>query len=388
MSDKTSDADTPDLDPEAPAETKAKAETPDTPFEDAALVDEKKPFEHSDLSDISQLSDASVDKPGWPPRLGFAVGGVAAAVIGASVMYFAMPQPEIPFDEARLEALEGALNALQNAPAPVIEAPVVDLSGLDRLSERLVLLESAMAEMNLRLEEIAGVDAVGKGGVANSTVAAQLSEMQAALEDQRTENAAVQAELAAIASQAAAKIAQAEARAVDAQAEAAERAERAARQASVAKLAAAVETGVPFDDVLDALRVRGAALPDGLDAVASTGVPTLLALQNSYGAAARVGLVESVKATMGGSMGERFTAFLRSQVGARSLEAREGDHPDAILSRAEAALRAGRMDAVLTELATLPAEGRAAMQSWIDLASARQTALVAISALNSALTEN
>ena len=114
----------------------------------------------------------------------------------------------------------------------------------------------------------------------------------------------------------------------------------------------------------------------------------MMLIAATRGEAARAGLSDSLKATMGDSAGERFTAFLRAQVGARSLEAREGDDPDAVLSRAEAALRAGQIETVLAELASLPAEGQAAMKPWIDQAAARQTALDAISALSSALTES
>jgi hypothetical protein len=57
-------------------------------------------------------------------------------------------------------------------------------------------------------------------------------------------------------------------------------------------------------------------------------------------------------------------AFLRVQTGARSLQPREGTDPDAVLSRAEAAVKGGDVAASLTELAGLPAQGQAAMADW------------------------
>ena len=79
---------------------------------------------------------------------------------------------------------------------------------------------------------------------------------------------------------------------------------------------------------------------------------------------------------------DRFTAFLRRQTNARSLAPREGNDPDAILSRAEAALSSGDLPAALTELDALPENARAAMDGWIADASARADALAAAADLN------
>lgn len=426
MSDKKPDADTPQIetpDTELVQDAEQPSDQPDL-VEDAVLVE---PTDPSDpLADTPQddaaVDDTAIDESPHSPEpetrsdpvaaptplpeeqpansmMPMIFGGVIAAALGAGAMYLLQPQPVVPVaapvDTARLEALEAALIDLRNAPPPEIIVPEVDLSSLDSMGDRLQLLESSIADLNDKLVEVAAAGGSGDGGSTSAAVVAQLSEMRAALDAQKAENAAVQTELATIAEQADAKIAEAEARAGEAQTAAAERAALAAdraalsaRQATLAKLIAASETGAPFEDLLADLSATGAQMPGGLDAVSKSGVPTLVALQNAYGEAARAGLAESVRATMGTSAGERFTAFLRAQVGARSLEAREGNDPDAILSRAEAALRAGQIDVVLSELGTLPPEGQAAMASWIDLAAARQTALSAISALSSALTEN
>ncbi|AWX92777.1 hypothetical protein DPM13_05185 [Paracoccus mutanolyticus] len=60
--------------------------------------------------------------------------------------------------------------------------------------------------------------------------------------------------------------------------------------------------------------------------------------------------------------------FLRVQTGARSVEPREGSDPDAILSRANAAVEAGAIATALDEIATLPQSGQNAMKSWTDRA--------------------
>ena len=70
----------------------------------------------------------------------------------------------------------------------------------------------------------------------------------------------------------------------------------------------------------------------------------------------------------------RVTAFLQSQVGGRSLEPREGDDPDAILSRAEADVQAGDISAALRELDNLPSAAQAVMAPWVEDANARLSA--------------
>ena len=77
--------------------------------------------------------------------------------------------------------------------------------------------------------------------------------------------------------------------------------------------------------------------------------------------------------------------FFRSQLGMRSLVPREGDSPDAILSRAEAALRDARLGAALAELENLPEGARAALDDWIARATQRQEALSAADALSDRL---
>ena len=82
---------------------------------------------------------------------------------------------------------------------------------------------------------------------------------------------------------------------------------------------------------------------------------------------------------------DRIGAFLLAQTGARSLEPREGDDPDAVLSRAEAALAAGDLATVMTEIGTLPEAGQAEMSDWIALAEQRLAATNALGALAQSL---
>jgi hypothetical protein len=89
---------------------------------------------------------------------------------------------------------------------------------------------------------------------------------------------------------------------------------------------------------------------------------------------------------MGDSGG--IAGFFQRQLGARSVQPRKGDDPDAILSRAEAALNDGRLDQTLKELAGLPESAREQMQVWINHAATRQSALQAANELAQSLNSN
>jgi hypothetical protein len=68
-------------------------------------------------------------------------------------------------------------------------------------------------------------------------------------------------------------------------------------------------------------------------------------------------------------------------VGVRALTPREGNDPDAILSRAEAALTAGDVAQALAEIATLPAVAQDALAAWRTQAQLRLDAQAALQAL-------
>ncbi len=67
---------------------------------------------------------------------------------------------------------------------------------------------------------------------------------------------------------------------------------------------------------------------------------------------------------------------------------REGDDPDAVLSRAEAAVRDGRVADALTEIETLPAPVQDAMADWLASARARAATEAAVQDLSQRLTAN
>ena len=146
-----------------------------------------------------------------------------------------------------------------------------------------------------------------------------------------------------------------------------------------------METGAPFVTAVQALTAAGTEVPAPLADAAATGLPSLALLQTAFPDAARQALDDSLRAGMGDSTMDRLGAFLRTQTGARSLTPREGADPDAILSRAEAALKAGDLTSSLAEIATLPEAGQAALATWTGAAQARLAATAALATLSAAL---
>ena len=181
-----------------------------------------------------------------------------------------------------------------------------------------------------------------------------------------------------------AAVAAAEARLTEAETRAAALAEQSTasaaaitRAAAIGRIAAALDSGAPYSSALPDL----GDLPPVLADNAAAGLPTIADLQDSFAPAARASLEAALRANMGESWTERVSSFLRSQTGLRSLTPREGDDPDAVLSRAEAALSAGRVAEAIAELQAMPEAGKPALQDWLTLAQTRVDAEAAVAAL-------
>jgi hypothetical protein len=163
----------------------------------------------------------------------------------------------------------------------------------------------------------------------------------------------------------------------------------AAAQAAWAAIQGAIDGGGEYSAALTELQnLTQADVPMAVADNAADGVPTLAELQRSFAPAAREAVKASIRSDIEGSTMDRLTAFLRVQTGARSLEPREGDDPDAILSRAEAALQDGDLETVLTLVGELPEPGQAAMADWVARAESRLATLSGAAELGNRLNLN
>lgn len=159
-------------------------------------------------------------------------------------------------------------------------------------------------------------------------------------------------------------------------------AQAALRRSALTRILSALDNGTPFTAALEDLRGSGQEIPAPLTSAAQTGVTSLAELRDTFPDAARNAIAADRSGQGGvGNIG----SFLRNQLGARSLEPREGSDADAVLSRAEAALRTGRLGDALAELEALPEPAQAEMAGWIERAETRHQAVMAAEDLAAAL---
>ena len=328
---------------------------------------------------------------------GMVVGGVIAAALGYGVAVYA-PFAGFPGQSAQtfeaaaaLAALGDRVASLEAMPAP---APAVDTALTDRVqaleqegaepadAPDFSALTGAIAALDARLAAIEAAPP-GEGGATSPELAASVEALRAEVEGLRGSGTAMSAEIAAAAADAQARLAEAEAQATQLKAEAEETARKSMARAAVSRLQAALESGAPFETALADLPAQ--EVPAVLTEAASVGIVSRAALEEAFPDAARSALEASLQADMGESLAERSWSFLQSTTGARSLAPREGTDPDAVLSRAEAAVKAGDLPVALTELQGLPPEGQAAMADFIAKVRKRQDAADAVAALAAAI---
>lgn len=338
------------------------------------------------------------------------LGGVAAAAIGFGAGY--LLTRDAGFDSAPLEAKlteqSEQIGALQSRIAALSEGP--DLSALEQeisdshqgAAESIAALSEetrAQAEELTALDErLTSVELRGQGGVADETT---LSAYERELVELRDQMSAQSEELTAAAEDASSRLEALEADAAEVrdvstrlreEAETARTAAEEARAMAEARTAlSAVETalmqGRPYQDALLPL-AEMVDVPEVLSAPAGAGVATEADLREQFSVAARDALAEA-RATgeSGEEGGGKLGAFFRSQFQVRSTTARDGASADAILSRAEAALKSGDLNGALTEIDTLPEAAKAPLADWADAARTRADAVEAASGISTTLTE-
>lgn len=305
-----------------------------------------------------------VRRPGWVAPL---LGGAIAAGLGYGLAQYVpggWPIQDTSALQAALTAQQAETESLKAQLAEVAARPIAgpdsDLEArvaalADQAAPDLAPLQQQIAALEQRL---AAIEAMPVSG--NAPSAAALAAQQAAAD---------------------AILKQAEDTAAQIKADAEATAKAAEARAALGRVQAALDSGSAYASALPALGDVPAVLKDN----AETGVPTLAALQEAFPAAARAALEAALRANMGESWSDRVANFLRTQTGARSLTPREGSDPDAVLSRAEAALASGDIAAALSETAALPAEAQPALADWRAQAETRQAAVAAVAGLAAAM---
>lgn len=301
------------------------------------------------------------------------LGGLVAGAIGFGAAYFVLPKPDMTLP-AKISAQASEITELRDQIAAV---PAPDLSGVEAAqaatADAMVAADERITALETRLNDLSN-RAGDSGSVSTAAYEAELDALRSEMENLR--GTAI-AELESAREQAAE---------IENNAEAAARA--ATGRASLARIQSGMETGAPLGEALDDLAAAlQADVPAALTAVRD-GTPTLAALQSDFPALARAALATARAEGVSGEAEGGFASFLRNQFDVRSVAPKDGDGTDAILSRAEATLRQGRLTDALAEVGALPEVARAELSDWIALAEARADALAAAATLSTSLNDN
>lgn len=264
---------------------------------------------------------------------------------------------------------------------------------LDSKSAKIENLQETVSQQSATIEELQATQ---------SEYAAQLSEFETALAEapqgdpsllsdelaatldaQKSEITRLQGELEKMAEFAQTQIAAAE----EEQADAAAAEARVKARGALNAVRDALASGDPFADALPDI-AAAAEIPEALQNSAQNGVNSLAALQSGFSDPAREALSTARRETAGSSMQDRAKLWVEDLLGARSLTPRDGDDPDAVLSRAEAAARSGDLAGAIETLQLLPESGRDVMSGWISDAQTRIDAEAGFADLEAALSEN
>lgn len=375
-----------------------------------------------DIADAELVSDALADRPAEtaPPAavrrrgggafLGTVLGGILAAGAGfglARMVPDGWPVQDTSALESQIKVQEDSLAALKAQLSDLAARPVQDASeeiaalkaelqkmiadssaGIDpapMIAEATGDIQASIAALDSRLTEMEKQPVGAGGGVSSAAMAAydrQLQDLRAQIAAQSGQGSDIAAQIEAVASEAKAQLATAAQDAERLKAEAAAAVQTATTGAAMGRIRAALEAGGPYAGAVADLTALGLVIPPDIAGLAETGVPTLTDLQRSFPAVARDALSAALRAQTPTGWGDRITAFLRTQTGARSLSPREGTDPDAVLSRAEALLADGDITATLAELGSLPAAAKEVLAPWVAEAESRQKAIAALAALS------
>lgn len=324
-----------------------------------------------------------IRKGGFVPLL---LGGVLAGAIGLGAGYYLATGGLLPtaadietLSAETSQGLQAQSDRLDTLSERLAATETPDLSGLEagqaRLRDALDGLTARVAAAEDRLDDLAGRVGTlaerslteGASAAAVAAFDAELKKLQQAMADQRAEIAAMTED----------------ARAMESSAQ--ETAQTTMRRAALSRVLTALDTGGGYADALADLRSAGASVPDILARSAPGGIATLSDLQARFPDAARAALAAARAAAVETGETGGATAFLRNVLGVRSLEPRAGDDPDAILSRAEAATREGRLTDALAEIDALPQIARTELGDWTADARARLDVIAAAQKLSEEL---
>jgi hypothetical protein len=258
----------------------------------------------------------------------------------------------------RLDALEGRVTDVdQRAVGDVFRSDLDDL--INSYDQRFLEIASQLENFDKRLEALE--KSTIESAIPDELVAQyqdEVERLKETLEAQRESLQQFMSETAETAN------------------EVTQRAKDTVARGILAQIRAAIDAGGPFDAAIQEFDEQvGDVVPNQLRSLAEDGVQTYQELRDSFAEVARLAL-NATRDELNESEG--FTGignYLRKQFQARSVTPKMGDDADAVLSRAEQALRENDLNGALNELDALSDVARDQMQPWIYQARERQDAV-------------
>lgn len=285
----------------------------------------------------------------------------------------------------------GATQTEMNQQLVAVQDTLSAIDGTDietRLAQVETRLEGVAAEISALTNSVQAVSA--EGGSLSEEALAQITSKSAEVEGLRAEIGEMSGMVGKLTQRIDDVEAAATRRVEEARAEAEQAEENAQKVASMAAYQSAVDAladkardGSAYSSELADLASQGVEIPEVLAANADVGIASTAALKSEFSETSHIVIRQSIKerAEENGGTASRVGAFFKSQVAARSLEPKEGDSADAILSRMDAALQSGQLNAVLDEAKGLTERARAPLQDWLTKIETRNAVEDALTSL-------
>lgn len=334
-------------------------------------------------------------KSGFVPLV---LGGVVAAGLGIASAGYIFPNglpfgPEptdytgaIAEQAERIDALGAELASKQDFDPSTLDAAIAEASGaISSAQEQMSEIAGTLSTFD---ERLTALEALPREDGISQAMQNELADMRAALDGQNIalermapvgdELNAMRAALDSQKGELVAMIAEAQANKLEAE----KTAKDTLARAGVTRILVALESGAPFADALAEVEANtDIEIPEALAQSAAEGVPTLASISEGYPEAARAVLAAVRSEDTGGGV----TSFFTRQLGVRSVAPREGDDPDAILSRVGAAVSEGRIADALSQADALPEGAKSPLADWMAQAQLRLSAAREAEALATSL---
>jgi len=276
---------------------------------------------------------------------------------------------ETPVPPIDLTPIETRISALEKVPAPA-SAPQISTettSRLQVLKGELDTLGISAGELTTRLERLENVeptalDTSAVGVLIDTAIAPLLSSS----EKNATKFGELENQFSALTKKIDEEV-DARINKFDEQLKNAATGEKLAKSVAINALKSAMVNGNPFSAALVSLEtLTGPSTPlDMLKPYATTGIATGKNLLNGF-RDLQSSILLAASNNPNAGLGDRVLSSIRSLVTISSDEALPGDSPEAVISRIEAALKAGDYGAAASEWQVLPEPSRQVSSSWSE----------------------